>query len=139
MRITSFRKISVTERFSKVKFKFTKSSPIQTIRCSSSFTSITVVKHIERNVFESSEHPPNARNAKQKVLKLDTTRLSDQGPIATVIACLSDQSSVLSTMLRVPTLFHPKTQSLISQMSKLVPKVVYMYRYIKRHSKLHKT
>jgi len=54
-------------------------------------------------------------------------------------ACLSDQSSVLSKMLQVPTLFHPKTQILIFQMSKFVPKVVYRYLYIKRHSKLHKT
>jgi len=52
-------------------------------------------------------------------------------------AGLSEQSTVLQNFSRVWTIFHPKTQILISQHPKSFPRVVYRFMYTNRLSKTH--
>ena len=108
-----------------------------------------MIKQVERSILQGLDWSQNAQNENQKVLhwarslKRPSARLRDQAPKAcrdcTLAARLSVHLSAQHNFSQGPTLFHQKTQILISQHPNSFPKVVYRSTYSKGLSKTHQT
>jgi len=82
---------------------------------------------------------PKANSKQKRVKKTQEyeTRNAYSSAWSSLPARLSDRASVMHNFSWVCTIFHPKTQILITQHPNSFPKVVYRFMYTKRLSKTH--